>query len=102
MEVLKITKQNFESEVMKSEKPVLLDFWAAWCGPCKMVAPIIDEVAGEIKGLAKVGKINIDEELELAKNFNIMSIPTLLVIKNGKVVGKSIGLKPKKEILEMI
>lgn len=102
MDVLRITKQNFESEVMKSDKPVLLDFWAAWCGPCKMVGPIIDEVAGEMKHAAKVGKINVDEEQELADNFNVMSIPTLLVIKDGKVVERSVGLMPKKEILAMI
>ncbi len=102
MSVLKITKNNFEKEVLHSDKPVLLDFWASWCGPCKMVAPIIDEVAEETKDVAKVGKINIDEESELAQVFHIMSIPTLVVVKDGKVVESSIGVKPKKSILELI
>lgn len=102
MSVLKITKHNFEKEVLHSDKPVLLDFWASWCGPCKMVAPIIDEVAEETKEAVKVGKINIDEEGELAAAFSIMSIPTLLVIKDGKVAGSSIGVKPKKAIMSLI
>lgn len=102
MSVLKITKQNFEKEVLHSDKPVLLDFWASWCGPCRMVAPIIDEVAEETKEAVKVGKINIDEEEELAEAFSIMSIPTLLVIKDGKVTGSSIGVKPKKAIMSLI
>ncbi len=102
MSVLKITKQNFEKEVLHSDKPVLLDFWASWCGPCKMVAPIIDEVAEETKEAVKVGKINIDEEGELAEAFSIMSIPTLLVIKDGKVAGTSVGVKPKKAIMSLI
>lgn len=102
MSVLKITKNNFDEEVMKSERPVLLDFWANWCGPCKMVAPIVDEVATEIGGIAKVGKINIDEEPELASTFKIMSIPTLLVIKEGKVVESSVGLKSKQVIKAML
>lgn len=102
MSVLKITKHNFEKEVLHSDKPVLLDFWASWCGPCKMVAPIIDEVAEETKEKIKVGKVNIDEEEELAEAFRIMSIPTLLVIKDGKVTGSSVGVKPKKTILSMI
>ena len=102
MSVLKITKHNFEKEVLHSDKPVLLDFWATWCGPCKMVAPIIDEVAEETKEAVKVGKINIDEEGELAEAFSIMSIPTLVVIKDGKVAGSSIGVKPKKAIMSLI
>ncbi len=102
MSVLKITKKNFEKEVLHSDKPVLLDFWASWCGPCKMVAPIIDEVAEETKEAVKVGKINIDEEEELAEAFRIMSIPTLVVVKNGKVIESSVGVKPKKAILSLI
>ena len=102
MGVLKLTKHNFEKEVLHSDKPVLLDFWASWCGPCKMVAPIIDEVAEETKEAVKVGKINIDEEGELAEAFRIMSIPTLVVVKDGKVVESSVGVKPKKAILSLI
>lgn len=102
MSVLKITKENFEKEVMKSDKPVLLDFWASWCGPCRMVSPIIDEVALETLEIAKVGKINIDEEQELAEVFKVMSIPTLVVVKDGKVTESSIGVKPKDAILSMI
>ncbi len=102
MSVLKITKNNFEKEVLHSDKPVLLDFWASWCGPCKMVAPIIDEVAEESKEAVKVGKVNIDEEGELAEAFRIMSIPTLVLVKDGKVVESSVGVKPKKAILSLI
>lgn len=102
MKALKITGKNFEAEVMESDIPVLLDFWASWCGPCKMVSPILEEVADELKDTIKVGKINIDEETELAKLFRIMSIPTLLVINKGKVVNKSVGLRPKKDILSLI
>lgn len=102
MSVLKITKDNFEAEVLKSDKPVLLDFWASWCGPCRMVAPIIEEVAGETKSIAKVGKINIDEEQELAETFQVMSIPTLVVVKDGKVVNSTVGFQQKQSILSMI
>ena len=101
MRALTITKENFESEVLNSEKPVLLDFWANWCGPCKMVSPIVDEIAGEVEE-AKVGKVNVDEQPELAAAFRIMSIPTLAVIKNGAVVKKSVGARPKNAILEML
>ncbi|SHO51777.1 thioredoxin [Anaerocolumna xylanovorans] len=102
MGVLKITKENFKKEVLESEKPVLLDFWASWCGPCKMVSPIIDQVAEEKKDTIKVGKINIDEEEELAEKFRIMSIPTLVVMKEGKVVESTVGVKPKKAILSLL
>lgn len=100
MASIKITKHNFQEEVLESKEPVLLDFWATWCGPCRMVSPTIEEIAKE--GTAKVGKINIDEEAELAQKFRIMSIPTLMVIKEGKVSATSIGLKPKKDILRML
>lgn len=102
MKSLEITSKNFETEVLESEVPVLLDFWASWCGPCKMVSPIIEEVAKERKDTIKVGKINIDEERELAKVFHVMSIPTLVVVNEGKVVKTSIGLRPKKDILSLI
>lgn len=101
MKTIKITSDNFEQEVLKSNKPVLLDFWASWCGPCKMISPIVDEIAGEITD-TKVGKINIDEQPELASAFGIMSIPTLAVIKNGKVVNKMVGVRPKASILKML
>lgn len=102
MSVIKVTSKNFEEEVSKSELPVLLDFWASWCGPCKMVSPIVDEVANELEGKAKVGKINVDEEQELAQAFSIMSIPTLIVINNGKLVKQLVGVRSKQEIKEMI
>ncbi len=101
MSVLTITKDNFESEVMSSDKPVLLDFWAAWCGPCRMVSPVVDEIAQEVTSV-KVGKVNVDEQPELAKNFGIMSIPTLAVIKDGKVVESAVGAKPKAAIMQML
>ena len=101
MSAIKITKENFQTEVMNSDKPVLLDFWAAWCGPCKMVSPVIDEIAGEVTD-AKVGKINVDEQPELAAQFRVMSIPTLAVIKEGKVVKTSVGAQPKQSILNML
>jgi len=102
MAAIKITKQNFDSEVMNSKEPVLLDFWASWCAPCRMLAPAIDEIAEEVRGIAKVGKINIDEEAELASRFRIMSIPTLMVIKDGKVSAQTVGVRPKKEILNLL
>lgn len=101
MSVINITKENFEIEVLKSEKTVLLDFWASWCGPCKMISPIIDEIADEIEDI-KVGKVNVDEQGELAIEFGIVSIPTLVVIENGEIVNKSVGAIPKEEILNMI
>lgn len=102
MSVVNITRENFESEVIKSKVPVLLDFWASWCGPCKAVSPIIDEVSKEMISTAKVCKINVDEEDELASIFKIRSIPTLIVMNKGKVVAQSIGVKSKKSIIEML
>jgi thioredoxin 1 len=101
MSVLTITKENFESEVTNSEKPVLLDFWASWCGPCRMLSPIVEEVAQESVD-AKIGKVNVDEQPELASKYNIMSIPTLLVLKNGEVINSAIGVQPKSAILSLI
>lgn len=102
MAAIKITKSNFEEEVLNSTQPVLLDFWASWCGPCRMVAPAVEEISEEVKGRAKVGKINIDEESELASSFRVLSIPTLMVIKNGKIAATAIGVRPKKDILKML
>lgn len=102
MSVLTITKNNFDTEVMASDKPVLLDFWASWCGPCKMVSPIVDEVAQQLGEAAKVGKVNVDEEQDLAQKFNVMSIPTLVVIKDGKVIQSAVGVQSKQAILSMI
>lgn len=101
MSVLTITKENFNSEVINSSSPVLLDFWASWCSPCRTLSPIVDEIALEASG-AKVGKVNIDEQPELAQAFKVMSIPTLLVFKDGKVVNSSVGVKPKRAILNML
>ncbi len=101
MSAINITKENFKKEVLEAKQPVLLDFWASWCGPCRMVSPIVDEIAGERSDI-KVGKVNVDEQQELASQFQIMSIPTLVVIKDGKVVNKSTGAKPKQQILAMI
>ncbi len=101
MSVTVITKNNFDEEVMKSDKPVLLDFWASWCGPCKMLSPVVDEIAGETDAV-KVGKVNVDDEPELAQQFGVMSIPTLVVMRNGKVVKQSVGVQPKEAILGML
>ena len=101
MSALHITKENFRQEVLNTDKPVLLDFWTPWCGPCRMVVPIIDEIAEENPDI-KVGKVNVDEETELASQFGVMSIPALFVLKDGKVVNQSVGAKPKPQILEML
>lgn len=96
-----ITAQNFEQEVLKSDKPVLVDFWASWCGPCRMLAPVIEEIAQEYTEVIKVGKVNVDEEPELAGKYSISSIPTVILFKNGKVEKISLGFVPKQEILDM-
>ena len=101
MKILHINKDNFHNEVLNSEKPVLLDFFASWCGPCRMVGPILDEIAEEREDI-KVCKVNIDEQPELASQYRVMSIPTLMVLKGGQVVGQSIGAKPKHQILAMV
>ena len=101
MSVLQITKDNFEELVKKSEKPVLLDFWATWCGPCRMVAPVVEEIAEERPDYL-VGKINIDEEMELALEFGIVSIPTLIVMRNGEIARKVVGYRPKPEMIALL
>ena len=101
MAVINITEENFEAEVLQSDKPVLLDFWAVWCGPCQIMAPIVDEVAAE-RGDIKVGKVNVDEQGGLAARFGVMSIPTLMVFKGGRVVHSSVGVRPKEEVLALL
>jgi thioredoxin 1 len=101
MSVLKINNDNFRSEVLESEKVVLLDFYADWCGPCRMLGPVIDEIAAENPDI-KVGKVNVDENMDLASQFKVVSIPLLVVIKNGEVVNKSLGVSPKEDILAML
>lgn len=101
MSIININKSNFDSEVVKSDKKVLVDFWAPWCGPCRMLLPTIEEIAEERDDI-KVCKINVDDESELAASFGIMSIPTLMVFENGKVIKKSLGAKPKDDVLELI
>ena len=101
MSAINIDKNNFQNEVMNSDKPVLVDFWAPWCGPCRMVIPIIEEIARERSDI-KVGKVNVDEQPELASRFGVMSIPTLVVMKDGKITNQSMGAKPKSSILAML
>ena len=102
MAELKITRENFENEVMKSDIPVLIDFWAPWCEPCRMMGPIIEQLAEEYEGKAKVGKVNVDEEGELSQAFGVMSIPTIVLIKDGKVVKQAVGARPKAEVEAML
>ena len=97
-----ITEQNFEQEVLKADKPVLVDFWASWCGPCRMLAPTIEQLAEEMEGIAKVGKVNVDEQPGLAARFGISSIPTLIVFEDGKVKNTSVGVVPKSMIEDML
>ncbi len=102
MSVTNLNEKNFEEEVLNSEKPVLIDFWASWCGPCRMMLPVIDQIAEEMQDEVKVCKINIDEEKNLAEKYNVMSIPTFVVIKDGNEVGRSVGVQDKAEIINMI
>ena len=101
MSVITVTKDNFQKEVIDSSVPVLMDFWASWCGPCKMLSPVIDEVSEETTGI-KVCKVNVDEQPELASQFGVMSIPTLVVMKNGKIANKSLGAQPKTSVLALL
>ena len=101
MSAIHVNKNNFDREVLNSNKPVLMDFWASWCGPCRMVSPIVDEIAAQRSDI-KVCKINVDEQPELAAQFGVMSIPTLVVMKNGKVINQAVGARPKAQILAML
>lgn len=102
MKPVELTDMNFESEVMKFEKPVLVDFWAAWCGPCKMIAPIVEELAAELDGQLKVGKVDVDVNQQLAQQFGIRSIPTLLLFKDGRIVDQIVGAVPKSALRDKI
>lgn len=101
MSVLHITKENFNAEVVNSDRPVLVDFWATWCGPCRMVGPLVEEIAAEHPEI-KVGKINVDEQPELAAQFQIMSMPTLMVVNNGRITQRVVGARPKSQILALV
>ncbi len=97
-----LTKSNFENEVLNYEGKVLVDFWASWCGPCKMIAPVVEEIANEFEGRVKVGKVNVDEEAELSINYQVMSIPTILIFENGEITNKAIGYRSKEELIELL
>lgn len=99
---MNITSKNFEEEVLKSNLPVLVDFWASWCGPCKMMAPVVEQISKDMDGKAKVCKVNIDEEQNLAMEYGIMSIPTFLIFKNGKVVNSAVGVRDKQELINLL
>ena len=101
MSVITLTAENFDQEVLQSQVPVLVDFWASWCGPCRMLSPLVDQVSEEVEGI-KVGKVNVDDEPDLAGKYNINSIPTLLVFKNGELANKSVGFIPKEQIAELV
>jgi thioredoxin 1 len=100
--ILELTDDNFDSEVRSSDQPVLVDFWAPWCGPCKMLGPILDELAGEFEGKAKIGKVNIDEHQGVAGQYGVSSIPTILIFKGGEVVEQHVGLKPKAALADSL
>lgn len=102
MSIVTITKDNFQAEVMESPIPVLIDFWASWCAPCRMLSPVVDEIGAENEGKIKVCKVNVDEQPDLAARFSVMSIPMLVVIKNGAVSNTSVGVRPKEDILKLI
>lgn len=102
MAIVTITESNFRDEVLNANLPVLLDFWAAWCGPCRMLSPVVDAIAEEYEGKVKVGKVNVDEEINLAMDYQVASIPTLLVFKDGKVINRSVGVIPKSQVEELI
>lgn len=100
--VINLDSKNFEEEVMNSDVPVLVDFWASWCGPCKMIAPIIDQLAEDFEGKAKIAKVNVDEEGDLASQFKVMSIPTLILFKDGEIADQTMGARPKGELVKMV
>ena len=102
MAEITITNENFKKEVLDSDKPVLIDFWATWCGPCRMLSPIVSEIAEEYAGRLKVGKVNVDDEPELAAQFGVMCIPLVVLVKDGKIAEKSVGYRPKEQLTEMI
>lgn len=102
MAEITVTNDNFQNEIMDSDLPVLLDFWASWCGPCKMIAPIVEEIAEEYDGVIKVGKVNVDEEPFLAAQFGVVSIPTLIVIKDGRQVNSAVGYRTKEDIIKLL
>ncbi len=102
MSAVTLTKDNFKNEALASEKPVLIDFWAPWCGPCRRLSPVVDEIAVELAGKVKIGKVNVDEEPELAAQFRVMSIPMLAVLKNGRLAASAVGVQPKEAIIKLL